>query len=176
MNKKIIIFLIVSLFMCLPLNVKAAYDATINENSVRIRRKAGTNYSILYTVNKGTEISVVDKTLHSGTGCSKKWYKVTYKGTTGYVCSSYVSFKSSTFSGINVIDWTARVNANNVTVRKSATTKSDAVSTLTLGANVEILSSTTANNVGCSTNTWYKIKYYIKILLTFDLSFFFWFK
>ena len=161
MNKKIIIFLIVSLFMCLPLNVKAAYDATINENSVRIRRKAGTNYSILYTVNKGTEISVVDKTLHSGTGCSKKWYKVTYKGTTGYVCSSYVSFKSSTFSGINVIDWTARVNANNVTVRKSATTKSDAVSTLTLGANVEILSSTTANNVGCSTNTWYKIKYYI---------------
>ena len=161
MNKKIIIFLIVSLFMCLPLNVKAAYDATINENSVRIRRKAGTNYSILYTVNKGTEISVVDKTLHSGTGCSKKWYKITYKGTTGYVCSSYVSFKSSTFSGINVIDWTARVNANNVTVRKSATTKSDAVSTLTLGANVEILSSTTANNVGCSTNTWYKIKYYI---------------
>ena len=161
MNKKIIIFLIVSLFMCLPLNVKAAYDATINENSVRIRRKAGTNYSILYTVNKGTEISVVDKTLHSGTGCSKKWYKVTYKGTTGYVCSSYVSFKSSTFSGINVVDWTARVNANNVTVRKSATTKSDAVSTLTLGANVEILSSTTANNVGCSTNTWYKIKYYI---------------
>ena len=161
MNKKIIIFLIVSLFMCLPLNVKAAYDATINENSVRIRRKAGTNYSILYTVNKGTEISVVDKTLHSGTGCSKKWYKVTYKGTTGYVCSSYVSFKSSTFSGINVIDWTATVDANNVTVRKSATTKSDAVSTLTLGANVEILSSTTANNVGCSTNTWYKIKYYI---------------
>ena len=161
MNKKIIIFLIVSLFMCLPLNVKAAYDATINENSVRIRRKAGTNYSILYTVNKGTEISVVDKTLHSGTGCSKKWYKITYKGTTGYVCSSYVSFKSSTFSGINVVDWTARVNANNVTVRKSATTKSDAVSTLTLGANVEILSSTTANNVGCSTNTWYKIKYYI---------------
>ena len=62
--------------MCLPLNVKAAYDATINENSVRIRRKAGTNYSILYTVNKGTEISVVDKTLHSGTGCSKKWYKM----------------------------------------------------------------------------------------------------
>lgn len=161
MNKKIIIFLIVSLFMCLPLNVKAAYDATINENSVRIRRKAGTNYSILYTVNKGTEISVVDKTLHSGTGCSKKWYKITYKGTTGYVCSSYVSFKSSTFSGINVVDWTARVNANNVTVRKSATTKSDAVSTLTLGANVEILSSTTANNVGCSTNTWYKIKYYV---------------
>ena len=161
MNKKIIIFLIVSLFMCLPLNVKAAYDATINENSVRIRRKAGTNYSILYTVNKGTEISVVDKTLHSGTGCSKKWYKITYKGKTGYVCSSYVSFKSSTFSGINVVDWTARVNANNVTVRKSATTKSDAVSTLTLGANVEILSSTTANNVGCSTNTWYKIKYYI---------------
>ena len=161
MNKKIIIFLIVSLFMCLPLNVKAAYDATINENSVRIRRKAGTNYSILYTVNKGTEISVVDKTLHSGTGCSKKWYKITYKGKTGYVCSSYVSFKSSTFSGINVIDWTARVNANNVTVRKSATTKSDAVSTLTLGANVEILSSTTANNVGCSTNTWYKIKYYV---------------
>ena len=160
MKKRIIIALAISLFVCLPLKVKASYDATINDNYVRIRKKATTDGDILYTVNKGTEIKVVDKTLYSGKGCSAKWFKVIYKEKTGYVCSLYVNFKSQSFSGINVVDWTARVDANNVTVRKNATTKSDAVSTLSLGVNVEILSTTTATNSGCSTDKWYKIKYY----------------
>ena len=55
---------------------------------------------------------------------------------------------------------TARVNANNVTVRKDKTTKSDALTTLSLGANVEILSTHTTTNTDCSTNVWYKISYY----------------
>ena len=160
MNKKIIIFLIISLLLCLPISVKADYDATINENYVNIRKDHNKTSKSLFKVNKGTEIKVVDKTLYSGSGCSSKWYKVIYKDKTGYVCSLYVSFKSTAFSGINVVDWTSRVNANNVTVRKSATTKSDAVSTLSLGVNVEILETTTAKNSGCSNDTWYKIMYY----------------
>ncbi len=160
MKKKILFFIIVSLFFCMPTVLLADYDAYINDNYVNIRKSATTSSTSLYKVNKNTEIKVVDKKLISGSGCSSKWYKITYKGTTGYVCSRYVSFKSTTFSGINVIDYTARVNANNVTVRKDKTTKSDALATLTLGANVEILSSHEASNSGCSTNIWYKISYY----------------
>jgi uncharacterized protein YgiM (DUF1202 family) len=160
--KKRTIFLIISLFLfCLPLSINASYDATISDNYVRIRKTATTKENnILYTVNKGTEIKVVDKTLYSGSGCSKKWYKVTYKDKTGYVCSTYVKFVEKTFAGINTVDYTARVNANNVTVRKSATTKSDAISTLSLGVNVTILDKITSKNSNCTNDTWYKISYY----------------
>ena len=160
MNKKILFIVLFSVFFCMPLYVKADYDAYINDNYVNIRKSATTSSTSLYKVNKGTEIKVVDKKLISGSGCSAKWYKITYKGTTGYACSKYVSFKSTTFAGINVVDYTARVNANNVTVRKDKTTTSDAITTLSLGVNVEILSSHTASDSGCSTNTWFKINYY----------------
>lgn len=160
MNKKVLFIVLFSVFFCMPLYVKADYDAYINDNYVNIRKSATTSSTSLYKVNKGTEIKVADKKLISGSGCSAKWYKITYKDKTGYVCSKYVSFKSTTFAGINIVDYTARVNANNVTVRKDKTTKSDAITTLSLGVNVEILSSHTASNSGCSTNTWFKINYY----------------
>ena len=160
MKNKIVILIIFSLFFWLPLSVKADYDAYINENYVNLRKSATTSTKSLYKVNKGTEIKVVDKKLISGSGCSSKWYKITYKNKTAYVCSAYVSFKSTTFSGINVVDYTARVNTNSVTVRKDKTTKSDALTTLSLGANVEILSTHNTTNTDCSTNVWYKISYY----------------
>ncbi len=161
MNKRNTLFIIVSLFLlCLPSKIKADYDAIINDSSVRIRKGSTTSSTILYTVSKGTEIKVVDKTLYSGSGCKDKWYKVTYKGKTGYVCSTYVTFNDISFNGINVVDWTSRVNSNNVTVRKDKTTKSEALDTLSLGVNVDIISSHKTTNTNCSTNTWYKIKYY----------------
>ncbi len=161
MKKKLIFCILITLLCFLPLSVKADFDAYINDNYVNIRKKPTTDSTSLFKVNKGTEIKVVSKKLYSGKGCSNKWYKIKYNDKTCYVCSTYVSFKSSAFSGINVVDWTARVDSNNTTVRKSATTNSDAISTLTLGANVEIISTVTAKNSGCSTDTWYKIKYYI---------------
>ena len=148
------------LFLCVPLTANASYDAVISGNTVRIRSGAGTNNSALYTVNAGTSISVVDKTLYDGKGCSDKWYKITYKSKTAYVCSTYVRFIDNSFSGINVADWTARVNANNVTVRSGASTSKSSQDTLSLGVNVKILSSVKANNSGCSTDEWYKIEYY----------------
>ncbi len=161
MNKRKTLFIIVSLFLlCLPSKIKADYDAIINDSAVRIRKESTTSGGILYTVSKGTEIKVVDKTLYSGSGCKDKWYKVTYKGKTGYVCSTYVTFNDISFEGINVIDWTSRINANNVTVRKDKTTKSDALDTLSLGVNVDIISTHKTTNTNCSTNIWYKIKYY----------------
>ena len=161
MKKRIISLIVfITLFLCIPLNIKADYDAIISGDTVRIRNGAGTNNDSLYTVNSGTPISVVDKTLYAGTGCSDKWYKITYKDKTGYVCSKYVKFVDNSFSGINTVDWTARVNANNVAARKSASTSSSTVDTLSLGVNVKVLSTVEAKDSKCSIGKWYKIQYY----------------
>jgi len=160
MKKYIITILLFNLFFFfIPINVFASYDAIITGDSVNIRAGAGKDNTALYTVNSNTKIEVVDKTLYEGSGCSSKWYKILYKEKTGYVCSKYVKFVDYTFDGIYIKDWDARVNANNVAVRKSADVSSTKLATLSLGANVEILSEENGKTASCSEGKWYKIKY-----------------
>ena len=159
MKKKLLsIILFLVFFICIPTIVKADYDAIVTGNTVRIRATYNTSGTILYTVNSGTEIKVVDKTEYSGSGY--KWYKVTYKNKTGYICTKYVKFVDNSFDGINTNDWTARVNSNGTNVRSKPTTKVSVQDSLLLGTNVEIISSVSASNSGCSTNQWYQVKYY----------------
>lgn len=163
MNKKNYIFIfLVALFLFVPLNIKAAYDAEIKGSSVRIRKEHNTNSdsSIIATVNAGTQITVVDKTLYTGSGCSNKWYKIIYKEKEAYVCSDYVRFIDNTFTGINVIDYSARVNGNNVGVRNKASTSGRLLDTLSLGVNVTIVKEVSGNTSGCSGGKWYQINYY----------------
>ena len=156
------LFIVTLLFFCMPLFINAEIPAEINDSSVRIRSAATTSSDILATVNSGTSISLVDKTKHTGAGCSDGWYNIIYKSKNAYVCSTYVTIIDNSFAntGINVVDYTARINSNNVTIRKSATTSSSSVATLSLGVNVEIQSTKTVENSGCSSNKWYKIMYY----------------
>ena len=159
--KKKIYYILFFVFMCIfPLNVRADYDAVINGNTVRIRKGASTSYEIIATVNVNTNLSVVDKTLVTGKGCSAGWYKVKYNDKDGYVCSTYVTFVDTSFSGINVVDWAYRVNANNVSVRKGASTSYATTDTLTLGANVSVLDTVNGSTSNCSGGKWYKIRYY----------------
>ena len=98
-GKKLITLFIVSiLFFCVPLYIHAAIPAEINDSGVRIRTGAGTNTSIIATVNAGTSVSLVNTTKHSGTGCSAGWYNVTYNGKNAYVCSTYVTIIDNTFA------------------------------------------------------------------------------
>ena len=160
--KKIIYLciLLITFFFFIPLNVFASFDAIISGDSVRIRSNPGTENTALYTVNAGTSITLDDKTLYDGTGCSQKWYKINYKEQVGYVCSKYVKFVNSAYDGMHVVDWEARVNANNVTVRKSSNTSSSSLGTLSLGVNVVILDTVSSNDSNCSSKKWYKINYY----------------
>lgn len=151
MKKINLIFIFISLILCVPCLVKASFDAEINGNNVIIRTGPGTNNKSITQVNKGTEIDVVDKTLYEGTGCSNKWLKIIYNDNEGYVCSKYVTYVNNSYSGINVIDWTARVTGNNVSVREKASSNSTVIETLTLGTNVKILS---------TSGNFYKIQYY----------------
>ena len=159
-KKSLLIFIFSLIFFCVPSLLHASIPAEINDNSVRIRSGAGTNNSILYTVSSGTPISLVDKTLYTGTGCSAKWYKVEYKNKTGYVCSAYVTILDSSYNGINVVDYTARVNANNINVRKGATASSSSLDSLSLGVNVQIIETVDGSSTNCPTGKWHKIVYY----------------
>lgn len=156
-NFYILIFLMT--FILFPTTLMAAHDAIITGSYVRVRSGAGTNYDDLYSLGTNTSISVVDKTLYEGEGCSEKWYKVIYKETTGYVCSKYVHFIDTTYDGINVMDYSARVNGNNVTIRNAASSSSSSLGTLSLGANVGIIAEIN-NSSDKSCKDWYKIQYY----------------
>lgn len=152
MKNKILKTILFIIFMYIPLLINATtYDAVITGDDVRIRTGAGTNNKVIVAVNSGTEIKVLDKTLYEGTGCTSKWLKISYNEKEGYICSKYVSYVDKTYDGINVIDWTARVSGNNVSVRKGAGSNYSVIEKLSLGANVTILS---------TSGNWYKIQYY----------------
>ncbi len=138
-------------FMCIPLINASGYDAEINGNDVRIRTGAGTNYSIIVNVNKGTELTVIEDTLYSGTGCDQKWAKVLYNEKQGYVCSKYITKVDKSNQDITVIDWSARVSGNDVAVRTGAGENYSVIERLSLGVNVTILG---------ESGSWYKIQYY----------------
>ncbi|MGN1131360.1 MAG: SH3 domain-containing protein [Ruminococcus sp.] len=51
-------------------------------DDVNLRSGAGTSYSVLTTIPKGTTVSAVDNS-------NLNWFKVTYSGKTGYISNSY---------------------------------------------------------------------------------------
>ena len=144
----------------MPLNIFASYSAVVTGNDVRIRNDHNTNGKVLYSLNINTAITVIDKKLYEGDGCSDGWLQVSYKNTTGYMCSKYISIVDNTFDGITVMDYNARVIGNDVSVRKSSSTSSTFITSLSLGTNVEILDTVNSSSSGCDSKTWYKIQYY----------------
>ena len=100
MNKRFKILFFIFLFVFMPAFLNAEeYSAVITGSSVRIRVNPSTSDSkILFTVNSGTSIVVLDKTTVSGTGCANGWLKIKYKEKEGYVCSNYVRYIDSSYS------------------------------------------------------------------------------
>ena len=159
MKKKVIFSLIIMiLFLCTPLIINAESDCIITGDYVRIRNGAGINYDILYTVNYGTPVKLVDTGSYYGEGCDR-WNKIRYNGTVGYACAKYVKDVDYSYSGMNTSDWIDRISGNNINVRERPTTSANSIATLTLGANVKILENVNANNSGCSTGRWHKIQF-----------------
>ena len=57
---------------------------------VRVRKGAGLDYAIVKTMKKGAKAEYLGKTAKDARGV--KWYKVSYKGKTGWVSSKYAKF------------------------------------------------------------------------------------
>ncbi|WP_056476413.1 C40 family peptidase [Bacillus sp. FJAT-25509] len=113
-------------------------------NGVRIRSGAGTNYSILGSVNKNAKLDVISST--------NGWYKINYKGRMGYISGTYVKKQSSNVENEKIENNTSNYisTGNGVRIRSGA------------GTNYSILGSVNKNaklDVKSSANGWYKIIY-----------------
>jgi len=65
---------------------------TITATSLNLRSGAGTNYPILTSIPKGTVLDILGQGTDPGSG--KVWYRLQYKGMTGYASSDYVTVSS----------------------------------------------------------------------------------
>ena len=78
MKKKFLYIILLTFFLCIPLNkIFAESDCIITGDYVRIRVGPGTNYEALYTVNAGTPVTLVDTGSYYGDGCDR-WNKIRY--------------------------------------------------------------------------------------------------
>lgn len=131
---------------------------TISGSDVRMRKDAGTSYSILGTYAKGTKMTVI--------GAKNEWYKVSYNGKTGYVRSDYMtisapaaktSTKSSssststtTTSSTSTTTYTGVIKGDDVRMRKGAGTSYTILGTYSNGTKMTVTG---------SKDGWYKVKY-----------------
>ena len=118
----------------------------VTSANLNLRKSASTSSSIIATIPKNTTIEIVNKS-------NSKWYKVKYKGNTGYVSKDYVKLNGS--SGNNETPSTPSsekgVTSANVNFRKSASTSSNIIATIPKNTTIEIVSK--------SNSKWYKVKY-----------------
>ncbi|MEW9077055.1 SH3 domain-containing protein, partial [Terrisporobacter glycolicus] len=114
--------------------------------NVNFRKSASTSSSIIETIPKNTTVEIVDKS-------TSGWYKVKYKGNTGYVSKDYVKLNGSGSDDDNTSTPSSEkgVTTANVNFRKSASTSSSIIATIPKNTTVEV--------VDKSTSGWYKVKY-----------------
>ncbi|WP_434793959.1 hypothetical protein TPDSL_05040 [Terrisporobacter petrolearius] len=113
----------------------------VTSANVNFRKSASTSSSIIATIPKNTTIEIVNKS-------NSKWYKVKYKGNTGYVSKDYVKLNGS---NSNTSSSNKGVTSANLNLRKSASTSSNIITTIPKNTTVEIVSKLSSG--------WYKVKY-----------------
>ena len=113
----------------------------VTSANVNFRKSASTSSSIIATIPKNTTIEIVSKS-------NSKWYKVKYKGNTGYVSKDYVKLNGS---NSNTSSSNKGVTSANLNLRKSASTSSNIITTIPKNTTVEIVSKLSSG--------WYKVKY-----------------
>lgn len=117
-----------------------AQAATTMKTSTAVNMRKGTNTStaVIMTVPQGATVTIVSKD-------NSRWYKVTYKGKTGYIRSAYLGSEKTTQE--------VKTLAENLNMRssKSLTSKSNIIKVLPKGAKVTILAKEGDN--------WLKVKY-----------------
>lgn len=96
-----------------------------SSSSLNIRSGAGTSYSKVTSLAKGTYV-IVDKYSSNG------WYHINYKGKSGWASSSYLS-------KVNTTKRTVNTQSTNLNMRKSASASSSKVTSVPKGATVYVI-------------------------------------
>lgn len=120
---------------------------TITGSDVRMRKGAGTSYSILGTYSKGTKMTV--------TGASGNWYAVKYNSKSGYVSADYMSISETTSTATkttttSTATYQGTVTGTDVRFRTGAGTGYTALGTVAKGSKLSITGSESG---------WYKFLY-----------------
>ena len=114
----------------------------VTASRVNIRSGAGTKYSIVDTVSKGTKLKYISR-------CSNGWYKIEYKGKTRYITDEYAKISGST-STSDSIKKVGKVTVSALNVRSGASTKHSIKKTIKKNSVVGVISS--------YSNGWSKVK------------------
>ena len=122
--------------------------ATVTADSLNVRSGAGTSYSVITKLSKGTVVDVLES-------ASNGWKKIkTSGGTTGWVSGEYLTTgsagNSSTDNSTSQTSYKATVNTDSLNMRKGAGTSYSVITKLSKGTVVDVLES--------ASNGWKKIK------------------
>ena len=122
--------------------------ATVTADSLNVRCGAGTSYSVITKLSKGTVVDVLES-------ASNGWKKIkTSGGTTGWVSGEYLTTgsagNSSTNNSTSQTSYKATVNTDSLNMRKGAGTSYSVITKLSNGTVVDVLES--------ASNGWKKIK------------------
>ena len=122
--------------------------ATVTATSLNVRSGAGTSYSVITKLPKGTVVDVLES-------ASNGWKKIkTSGGTTGWVSGDYLTTgsagNSSTDNSTSQTSYKATVNTDSLNMRKGAGTSYSVITKLSKGTVVDVLES--------ASNGWKKIK------------------
>ncbi|MFR8973510.1 SH3 domain-containing protein [Romboutsia timonensis] len=122
--------------------------ATVTATSLNVRSGAGTSYSVITKLPKGTVVDVLES-------ASNGWKKIkTSGGTTGWVSGEYLTTgsagNSSTNNSTSQTSYKATVNTDSLNMRKGAGTSYSVITKLSNGTVVDVLES--------ASNEWKKIK------------------
>ena len=122
--------------------------ATVTATSLNVRSGAGTSYSVITKLSKGTVVDVIES-------ASNGWKKIkTSGGTTGWASGDYLTTgsvgNSSTNNSTSQTSYKATVNTDSLNMRKGAGTSYSVITKLSNGTVVDVLES--------ASNGWKKIK------------------
>ena len=122
--------------------------ATVTATSLNVRSGAGTSYSVITKLPKGTVVDVLES-------ASNGWKKIkTSGGTTGWVSGEYLTTgsagNSSTNNSTSQTSYKATVNTDSLNMRKGAGTSYSVITKLSKGTVVDVIES--------ASNGWKKVK------------------
>ncbi|RDY24755.1 mannosyl-glycoprotein endo-beta-N-acetylglucosamidase [Romboutsia maritimum] len=141
MKKRIALATLAMLPMMFTNAHAAGETGIVTANSLNVRSKAGTNYSVLFTVKKDDVVMITDS--------SNGWYKIkTNLGKEGWASSNYIKKVNS--STQTMTQNKKQVSISRLNMRSGASTSYRVITVLTKGSTVEIMS---------ESNGWAKIKY-----------------
>jgi len=90
MKRVVAILLVLSMVLsaCMVASATSKTKYVYNTGKCVVRKGAGTNYGAIATIQKGLRMEYVTTTRDKN---NVLWYKVRYKGHTGWICSIYIS-------------------------------------------------------------------------------------